>query len=72
MKVVSENSGTDPLYSKVKADSGNMVSGGAALLVRAKAVDGPSNLIGIAVNAALDASNAAVNLRHRKKLRVVS
>ncbi|PAK75317.1 hypothetical protein CRM93_12990 [Acetobacter fabarum] len=68
----NDNSGTDPLYSKVMAESGNMVSGGAALLVRSKAVDGPSKLIEIAVKAALDASNAAVHQKHRKKLRVVS
>ena len=32
----ANDNGTDPFYSKVMADSGAVVSGGAALLVRAK------------------------------------
>ncbi len=68
---VNDNSGTDPLYKKVMADSGKMVSGGAALLVRAKAVNGPSQLVAIGIKAALDAANAAVHEQHRQKLRVV-
>lgn len=62
---------TDPIYGKVMAKTGNMVSGGAALLVRAEAVGGPSNLVAIGVMAALNASNQAVVNDRRKKIRAV-
>jgi hypothetical protein len=72
MSKANDNSATDPLYSKIMAPSGNVVSGGAGLLVRAKAVGGPSNLVAIGIKAALDASNQAVVQHHRQKLRAVS
>lgn len=70
-KANDNNKGTDPIYSKVMAKTGNMVSGGAALLVRAEAVGGPSNLVAIGVMAALNASNEAVVNDRRKKVRAV-
>lgn len=70
-QVKANDNRPDPLYSKVLADTGNIVSGGAGLLVRAKAVGGPSNLIAIGIKAAIDASNKAVHEGHRRKLRSV-
>ncbi len=71
MRVKANDNQTDPLYSKVLADTGNIVSGGAGLLVRAKAVKGPSNLIAIGIKAAFDESNKAVHEGHRSKFRSV-
>lgn len=65
------NDNVDPLYTKVLADTGNFVSGGAALLVRSKAVGGPSRLVEIGIKAAIDASNAAVYAKNRRKIRSV-
>jgi hypothetical protein len=70
MKKANDN-GTDPFYSKVMADSGVVVSGGAALLVRAKARGGPSNIIRDAIEAALEMSNEAVHKKLRGKIRAV-
>ncbi|GFE77719.1 hypothetical protein [Novosphingobium sp. TCA1] len=36
---------SDQFYSKVLADTGSIVSGGAALLVRAKAMGGPTCMV---------------------------
>lgn len=70
MKKANDN-GTDPFYSKVVADSGTVVSGGAALLVRAKARGGPSNIIRDAIEAALEKANEAVHQSRRGKMRLV-
>jgi hypothetical protein len=65
------NDNTDPFYGKVMADSGAVVSGGAALLVRAKARGGPSNIIRDAVEAALRKADHAVHQNRRDKIRLV-
>lgn len=70
MKKANDN-GTDPFYSKVIADSGAVVSGGAALLVRAKARGGPSNIIRDAIEAAFEKANEAVHQKQRSKIRLV-
>lgn len=71
MKKKANDNGTDPFYSKVLADSGAVVSGGAALLVRAKARGGPSNIIRDAIEAAFEMSNEAVHQKRRGKIRLV-
>jgi hypothetical protein len=71
MKKKANDNGTDPFYGKVMADSGAVVSGGAALLVRAKARGGPSNIIRDAIEAALEMANDAVHEKRRGKIRLV-
>ncbi|AJR27101.1 hypothetical protein PQ455_20905 (plasmid) [Sphingomonas naphthae] len=67
----ANDNGTDPFYSKVMADSGAVVSGGAALLVRAKARGGPSNIIRDAIEVALEKANEAVHQQRRSKIKLV-
>lgn len=57
---MTKKKSNDPWYGKVVAETGNVVSGGAGLLVRTKAMGGMSKIIeGVAKAAVEQATQAA-------------
>ncbi len=56
----------DPWYSKVTAESGEVVSGGAALLVRTKAMGGQSAIIHKVAEAAVKEATQAATAAYVK------